>query len=65
VAVLLRVRRPFRVQAGWAASFSAAGQESLERVVDTFNAAARRLPWLENREVVVSLTPTSRPQGDP
>jgi hypothetical protein len=41
------------------------GQESLEPVVDAFNAAGHRLPWLEDRQVVVSLTPPPRRQGDP
>ena len=34
-----------------------AGQEALVPVVDSFNQAGHRLPWLENRRVVVSLTP--------
>jgi hypothetical protein len=33
------------------------GQEALIPVIDDFNDEARRLPWLENRRVVVSLTP--------
>ena len=33
------------------------GQEDLEPAVDRFNAAGHRLPWLENRRVVISLTP--------
>jgi hypothetical protein len=37
----------------------------LEPVVDAFNAAGHRLPWLEDRQVVVSLTPPPRRQGDP
>jgi hypothetical protein len=41
------------------------GQECLEPVVDAFNAAGHRLPWLEDRQVVVSLTPPPRRQGDP
>jgi hypothetical protein len=41
------------------------GQESLEPVVDAFNGEGHRLPWLENRQVVVSLTPPPRRQGDP
>ena len=41
------------------------GQESLGPVVDAFNAEGHRLPWLENRQVVVSLTPPPRRQGDP
>lgn len=41
------------------------GQQSVEAVVDAFNAERHRLPWLENRQVVVSLTPLPRRQGDP
>ena len=33
------------------------GQEALTPVIDDFNAHGYRLPWLENRQVVVSLTP--------
>jgi hypothetical protein len=41
------------------------GQEALEPAVDAFNAAGHRLPWLENRQVVVSLTPAARPRAGP
>jgi hypothetical protein len=41
------------------------GQEALIPVVDEFNAAGHRLPWLENRRVVVSLTPQAQPRADP
>ena len=41
------------------------GQEALEPAVDAFNARGHRLPWLEDRQVVVSLTPTARSRGDP
>lgn len=34
------------------------GQEALRPLVDAFNAAGHRLPWLENRRVVISLAPT-------
>lgn len=34
-----------------------AGQEALVPVIDEFNAAGHRLPWLEDRQVVLSLTP--------
>src|SRR4051794_30054384 len=34
-----------------------AGQEALVPVLDEFNAAVHRLPWLENRQVILSLTP--------
>ena len=41
------------------------GQEALVPVLDDFNAAGHRLPWLENRQVVVSLTPQARPRAGP
>ena len=41
------------------------GQEALIPVVDKFNAAGHRLPWLGNRQVVVSLTPLVRPRAGP
>jgi hypothetical protein len=41
------------------------GQEALVPVVDQFNAARHRLPWLENRQVVVSLTPPAQPRAGP
>jgi hypothetical protein len=34
-----------------------AGQEALVPVIDQFNDAGHRLPWLEDRRVIVSLTP--------
>jgi hypothetical protein len=37
-----------------------AGQQALEPVVDQFNAAGHRVPWLENRRLIVSLTPRER-----
>jgi hypothetical protein len=37
-----------------------AGQEALVPVLDTFNAANHRLPWLANRRVVMSLTSRGR-----
>jgi hypothetical protein len=36
------------------------GQEALIPLVDAFNAAGHRLPWLENRRVVISLAPTDQ-----
>jgi hypothetical protein len=36
------------------------GQEVLEPVIDEFNASRHRLPWLENRQVVMSLTPPAQ-----
>ena len=41
------------------------GQEDLVPVVDDFNAGDHRLPWLENRRLVVSLTPRGRPGPGP
>lgn len=41
------------------------GQEAAAPVVDDFNAAGHRLPWLENRQVVISLTPHARPRAGP
>ena len=41
------------------------GQEAMIPVIDDFNAAAHRLPWLENRRLVVSLTPPTRPRAGP
>jgi hypothetical protein len=40
------------------------GQEALIPLVDEFNAAGHRLPWLENRRVVISLAPAGRPGND-
>jgi hypothetical protein len=40
------------------------GQESLMPLVDAFNAAGHRLPWLEDRRVVVSLAPAGRVEND-
>jgi hypothetical protein len=34
-------------------------------VIDQFNRAGQRLPWLDNRRVVVSLTPRDRPSPGP
>jgi hypothetical protein len=41
------------------------GQEALAPVLDTYNAAQHRLPWLQNRRVVISLTPQTRPRPGP
>jgi len=41
------------------------GQEVLVPVVDALNAARHRLPWLENRQMIVSLTPPARPRAGP
>jgi hypothetical protein len=42
-----------------------AGQEALTPLIDTFNAARHRLPWLDNRQVVLSLTPQSHSRAGP
>ncbi len=42
-----------------------AGQEALIPVIDQFNASGHRLPWLEDRRVVVSLTPDDQPRSGP
>jgi hypothetical protein len=42
-----------------------AGQQALLPVIDDFNAAGHRLPWLENRRVVLSLTPQVRNRAGP
>lgn len=41
------------------------GQEALVPVVDTFNAARHRLPWFEDRQVLVSLTPPAQARAGP
>ncbi len=42
-----------------------AGQDALIPVIDDFNAARLRLPWLENRQVVMSLSPDPRSRAGP
>jgi hypothetical protein len=42
-----------------------AGQEALEPVRDALNAAGHRLPWLENRQLVMTLTPHRRSRASP
>jgi hypothetical protein len=37
-----------------------AGQEALLPLLDTFNGAGHRLPWLDNRRLVLALTPRGR-----
>ena len=37
-----------------------AGQEALLAEIDRFNAEQHRLPWFENRQVVIALTPAAR-----
>jgi hypothetical protein len=41
------------------------GQQALLPVIDAFNAACHRLPWLDNRRVVLSLTPQVRNRAGP
>ena len=41
------------------------GQEALLPVLEEFNAAGHRLPWLDNRRVVLSLTPRVRNGAGP
>jgi hypothetical protein len=41
------------------------GQEALEPAIDEFNEQAHRLPWLDNRQVVLSLTPHGPPCSGP
>jgi hypothetical protein len=41
------------------------GQEAVVPVVNAFNAACHRLPWFENRQVVVSLTPPAQSRASP
>jgi hypothetical protein len=41
------------------------GQEQLVPVMDRFNAEGHRLPWLENRRLVIGLTPSKRPRAGP
>jgi hypothetical protein len=40
-------------------------QEALVPVIDAFNKAGHRLPWLENRLVVISLTPQGQSRSGP
>jgi hypothetical protein len=42
-----------------------AGQDALIPCIDEFNTARHRLPWLENRQLVVSLTPNPRCESGP
>ena len=41
------------------------GQEALLPCIDEFNAAGHRLPWLENRQLVLSLTPPGPVRSGP
>jgi hypothetical protein len=42
-----------------------AGQEVLVPVIDQFNGGGHRLPWLEDRRLVISLTPRGQPVRGP
>ena len=42
-----------------------AGQEELVPLIDELNAGNHRLPWLENRRLVMSLTPTGGARASP
>jgi hypothetical protein len=42
-----------------------AGQEALVPAIDTINARQHRLPWLDNRRLVISLTPTGPSRAGP
>lgn len=42
-----------------------AGQEALVPVIDALNTRQHRLPWLENRRLVMSLTPTGPARAGP
>src|SRR5262249_51249889 len=42
-----------------------AGQEALVPVIDQFNDAGHRLPWLGDRRVIVSLTPGHAARAGP
>jgi hypothetical protein len=41
------------------------GQEALIPVIDEFNSLGHRLPWLEDRQVVLCLTPRARTRSGP
>ena len=42
-----------------------AGQEALVPAIDRTNAQQHRLPWLDNRRLVISLTPTGPARAGP
>ena len=42
-----------------------AGQEALVPLIDAFNAAPSRIPWLANRRLVISLSPPPRNRAGP
>ena len=41
------------------------GQEALIPHIDDFNKARHRMPWLENRQLVMSLSPDPRSEAGP
>jgi hypothetical protein len=41
------------------------GQQALAPLIDAFNAAEHRLTWLDNRRLVMTLTPTHPPRAGP
>ena len=41
------------------------GQEALVPAIDEFNAQEHRLPWVQNRQVVLCLTPHGQPHSGP
>jgi hypothetical protein len=42
-----------------------AGQEALVPLLDQLNKAGHRIPWLDNRRLVLSLTPRGRTRAGP
>ena len=42
-----------------------AGQEELVPVIDVLNAGNHRLPWLDNRRLIMSLTPGRETRAGP
>jgi hypothetical protein len=42
-----------------------AGQDQLLPLIDKLNAGNHRLPWLDNRRLVMSLTPTGQARAGP
>lgn len=68
------LRRTFIDRPGWIYGTSTslvvqyepfAGQEALIPVIDRFNAAGHRIPWLDNRRLVLCLTPHDRATRGP
>src|SRR5262249_23744064 len=40
-------------------------QQALEPLIDDFNREGHRLPWLHNRQLLLSLTPHGQPRAGP